>query len=387
MLKSWQRSGKAEVAALPLPVVDWDSNLPLKDKIARLIVDYAQVWQPDLILDINGAGILPVSGQCRWTPELALRPWLEWWFQDPILKVRKEREAGSLDAWLNALGCPLVKNCAWDRTLAKEYSEWTGKSWGWIPGAVDPELFSPEAAESSSRKPAPADLRFFGRYFPEPPRAADKMEKALNKAVSLRVVRPEESYFDLFRKEPSELNPLEEAFHKAKRHVRGLFEEEILNLKELCDAKAAYYLRSNVLNQLEPLFPSRSFTGDGYPARFGASTEKLYAPGGLSAAYRSSLVSLDLANGQSFSGTNLRVYEIMAAGGVLACNRRPDFDPSGEFDGKAYFHFETAEELAGLASRLRKDPALGNQVSVAARSLIRREHSWLKRLPQIMEMA
>ena len=83
----------------------------------------------------------------------------------------------------------------------------------------------------------------------------------------------------------------------------------------------------------------------------------------------------------------MRVYEIMASGGVLACNRRPDFDPAGKLDGKAYFSFEKPEELQALCKKLKKDKALRSSVSVEARKLIRKSHSWLHRLPAIMETA
>ena len=387
MFKSWQRSGNAEVAALPLPVVDWDKTPDLKDKIAKLIIDYAMIWRPDVILDVNGAGILPVSGQSRWTPELALVPWAEWWFDDPYIYSESHRNDGTFEPWLKALGCPLVKNFIWDATLAKEYSEWTGKTWTHLPTATDPELFSPDSAEKSPVKFNQVDFCFFGTFYQEPASDNSTESQEINHVVSRRIMHPEQSYFELLSSEPERFQSIASAFAKAKRHRWGAFDKEICDIKHKCNAKSGYFRRSNVLLDIAARLPSNIMAGDGIPSSLEPSKDKLYVPSCLSACYEASTISLDLANGQSFSGTNMRAYEIMAAGGIMVCNKRPDFDPNGEFDGKAYFSFEKPEEVEALCKKLKEDPALRSSVSAEARKLVRKSHSWLHRLPAIMDIA
>ncbi len=385
MLKSWQRSGMAEVASLPLPVVDWNEKPELKDKISRMIVDYAMVWRPDMILDVNGTGVLPVSGQSRWTPELALAPWVEWWFDDPLIYASSHRAAGTLEPWLKALGCPLVKNFIWDATLAKEYSVWTGKRWTHLPTATDPELFSPASAEASASKFDPVDFCFLGTCYKEPEEDASAISQEINHMVSMRIMRPMKSYFDLFEDEPETFACIKEAFAKARRHLWGSVSPEVCDIKGKCNEKTGYFLRSNVLKGLAEIFPSRLLAGDGYPPSMRPAKSKFFTPSILSAGYQAATLSVDLANSQSFSGTNLRVYEIMASGGVLACNRRPDFDREGKLDGKAYFSFEKPEELKDLCERMKTDKSLRASVSAEARAVARRDHSWVNRLQAIME--
>ncbi len=387
MYKSWQRSGQVEVASLPLPVVDWDGNPALKDKIARLIVDYAMVWKPDAIVDVNGAGVMPVSGQELWTPELAMIPWMEWWWDDPFLYAGERRAAGVLEPWLRAIGCPLVKNFIWDAALAKEYSEWTGKPWRHLPLATDPSLYSPESAERSHLPFAPVDVCFLGRFFEKPNPDNSSFSREINLAVSRRIMRPSLDYFETIAAEPSLFVEIGALFSAAKRKRWGAFGEGISAFKADMDGRCGYFLRCEPLNRVAELFPSRFFAGDGMPARFSPYPEKIFAPAALSARYGSAKLSLDFPGGRNFSGTNMRVYEIMASGGAMACSRRPDFDVEGEFDGKAYFSFEKPEELKALVERLEKDKGLRASVSSEARSLIRRGHSWLNRLPALMEAA
>lgn len=384
MLKSWQRSGKAEVAALPLPVVDWDQKQDLKDKIASMIVDYAAVWHPDIILDVNGSGVLPVPGQSRLTPELIAAHWVEWWFDDPFIYTATRKGNGSFEPWLKALGCPSVKNFIWDATLAKEYSAWTGKEWLHLPTATDPDLYSPAAAEASPLKFKDVDLSFFGTLYKEPKDDKSPRSLEINHAVSRRILHPERDYFETFAAEPELFPAMSETFSKARRHRWGAFDSEILELKGQCNAKAGYFLRNNVLAPIAEALPSRVLAGDGIPDSLGPK-DKLFVPACLAACYGASTLSLDLANGQSFSGTNMRVYEIMASGGVLACNRRPDFDRGGVLDGKAYFSFKSPEEVPALCKRLKDDPALRASVSAEARALVVKSHSWVNRLQTIMD--
>lgn len=385
MYKSWQRSGLAEVASLPLPVVDWGQSNDLKDKIARMIVDYAMVWRPDMILDVNGAGVIPVAGQNRWTPELAMAPWVEWWFDDPFIYAPSHRRAETLEPWLRSLGCPLVKNFIWDATLAKEYSVWTGKPWTHLPTAVDPELFSPSAAESSKAKFDPVDYCFLGTFSQAPAESQAPLSQEINHLVSTRIMRPDLCYFDAFEERKGSFPLASAAFAKARRHLWGAFDEEICSIKDECDAKAGFFLRSKTLLELAKLGGSSLIAGDGHPAELNPAKGKFFTPAILSACYKTSTVSLDLANSQSFSGSNMRVYEIMASGGALATNRKPDFDPSGSLEGKAYFRFETPEELKALCERLKREKGLKEAVGAEARAFVRSAHSWVERLKAILE--
>ncbi len=388
MMKCWQKEEGVEVAGLPLPVVDWDQQPGLKDRIAKLIVEYAAVWRPDIILDVNGAGCLPVSGERRWTPELALTPWVEWWYNDPMNYAKRHAEAGTLELWLKALGCPVVKNIIWDATLAKEYSEWTGKEWTHLTAATDVGLFSPESAKESPLKFPSTDLCFLGSWYPLPSNVCEgELGDEINHVVANRVMYPNLSFFDLIEKEPERLPCFAGIVSRAKRKRWGAYTPEIISLKEMCNAKAGYFLRSNPFEEIAKAFPSRLIAGDNWAKKYKPMKEKIYIPSCLSACYRASTVCLDLPNLESYSGTNMRVYEILAAGGILATSRRPDFDPEGKLDGKVYFHFEKTEQLKKIVESLKITPSLVKKVSENAIAYVRSKHSWSHRLKSILKAA
>jgi len=83
----------------------------------------------------------------------------------------------------------------------------------------------------------------------------------------------------------------------------------------------------------------------------------------------------------------MRVYEILAAGGVLVTGRRPDFDLSGKLDGKVYFHFEKPEALRDIVDSLKAKPSLAKEVSENAIAFVRKSHTWADRLPKILAAA
>jgi len=388
MMKCWQKADKVEVAGLPLPVLDWDQNPGLKEKIARLIVDYALVWKADLVVDVNGAGVLPVPGEKRWTPELALTNWVEWWYNDPMNYAKKHREAGTDELWLKAIGCPLVKNFIWDATQAKEYSSWTGKEWTHLSAAVDPSLFSPDSAKASPFKFPSTELCFLGSYYPMPSNdCGGQLGEEVNHVVANRIMYPKLTYFDLIEREPARLPEFAAIISKAKRKRWGAYSPETISLKEMCNSKAGYFLRSHPFEALAKDFPSRLLAGDNWPRKFKPFKDKIYIPSCLSASYRASTVCLDLPNLESYTGTNMRVYEILAAGGVLVTGRRPDFDPSGKLDGKVYFNFEKPEDLRGIVDSLKAKPSLAKEVSENAMAFVKKSHTWGDRLPKILSAA
>ncbi len=386
-INCWKRLPGLEVAEIPLPTVDWNLNPELKARIASLIVEYGKVWKPDLIVDVNGAGIIPVPGEKAWTPELAGTPWAEWWFDDPVIYADGHSKEGSLEAWLQALSCPLVENFIWDATLAKEHSVWTGRRWTHLPTAVDPEAFSPKAAESSPVKFPPFDISFLGSHYPPPGRHGDpELDAELEGIASRRIASPSESYFEIFAKEPSSFAKSAAAFDAAKHGAAwGAFAGELPQLRGLCNAKTGEILRTRPLDEIAKAFPSRLFVGEGWPPSFNAVKDKLYMPSCLSACYRASGLCLDLGNGQSFSGTNMRVYEIMASGGAMACNRRPDFDPEGKFEGQAYLFFKDADGLAASLEELKSKPAFRKELGESARACVESAHSWTRRLESMLE--
>ncbi len=98
MIASWRQFRDVEIAEIPLPVVDWDKNPSLKGRIAKLIVDYAAVWKPSFILDVNGSGVLPMPDDPHYTAEVANVPWVEWWFDDPASYAAAHETGGTLDA-------------------------------------------------------------------------------------------------------------------------------------------------------------------------------------------------------------------------------------------------------------------------------------------------
>lgn len=387
LIHSWQQLNSLEVRDLPLPVTEWDGMAELKSKIKKLIVDLAEIEKPAFILDVNGAGILPLEdGSGRWTPEAVDVPWVEWWWDEPSLYYPQYKEANEIEDWFRALKAPSVRHFMWDATLAREYSRWLGKDFKYLPTATHPGAFNPAAEAHSDRKFPSSDIAFLGTFF-QRPHIPEKGEEAkeINFVLEKRVENPDENYFDITGTFPERTPLLSSIITEASKKPLGIFTEEPQAYRRRMNGFTGFKRRTEKLEELNGFFDSKFFCGDNWPDEFGASKDKIYQPLHLVSLYRSALFSLDLGNGQSFSGTTMRCYEIMSSGGVLAISNFPDFDPEGKLNGTAYIKYSSAEELCEKKEFFRNHPENAAAIRNNAREYVLSAHTWPHRLSGILQ--
>ena len=386
MLHSWQEAGDIEIRSLPLPVANWDSKPGLKRKISRLIVDLAEIEKPAFILDINAAGILPLDDDKKeWTVEKAGVPWMEWWWDDPLNYYVHFPDC--VEKWYGALTAPNIRHFFWDEVLAEEYSVWFGRKCRYLPTAVHPGAFNPEARKHSSAGFNTSDISFLGTFYHGlSGNEYETRRSELDFLAGQRFEFPEKNYFEILREYPGKLPFFEAELNNARQRNAGIFSGFVSPWRCMINSLTGLKRRNEILEDILVNFSSRFFAGDNWPEKFNASKNKIYRPEDLTNCYLNSVLNLDLGNGQSFTGTNMRSYEIMSCGGLLAYTGKfPDFDPCGKLDRHVYIRASAAGELAELCSFYKGEPELSRKIRENAREYIIRNHTWINRLKILLE--
>ncbi len=378
----WSLSNDLQLASMSIPARSGGDG-SLGDEIAKEI----ERLRPDFILDVNGHGLAELSGDSGiWTPQAAGVPWVEWWFDDPAIYAGQHEGRGRLEAFIKTLESPCVRHFIWDAALAREYSRWSGRTWTHLPTATHPGMFHPDAAAHSKLDLGSHELFFAGTYhsYPFPPESElEGCGAAYATGERLRDSRL--SYFEIASKAGAPAS-LKSAFPAEGPLCLGAaFRPELRSLRHLCNIGVALERRNKPLEGLRSSFSDCLFIGEGWPETFKARREKVYGPADLAALFAASGVSADLGNGQSFSGTNMRAYEAMSCEGLLACDYGPEFDPDGSLRDKVYLRFENAAELKDKLESLFSKAGAAREMRKAARAYSVAEHSWLKRLPPILE--
>ena len=389
LIHSWQMIGDVEILALQIPVTQMDTRPELRVRVAKTIADGIAKHRVDLVLDVNGAGVLPLdSALQRWTTTESAAPWCEWWWDDPINYAGRKSALNELDEWTDALTRHGIRHFIWDATLAREYSVWFNSTWTYLPTATNTGFFHPDAAGLSARKFTPCDIAFLGTYYPRQasPNEQDRTEE-VDFLAERRVANPDETIFDLLDK-PKERNGAKgilDDITTARTSKNSAFSPLSLKWKNRINREVGHRRRTATIESLSPAFPRRLFVGDHWPSDMRAETGKTFQPTELAAIYQTAAFSLELGNGQAYSGTALRSYEIMACGGVLTTNQRPDFDPDGSLRDSVYITFSSASELAILKEHYANNQRSLAEIRSNARDYAAAKHSWACRLPRILE--
>jgi len=389
LIHNWQLLDGLEVLGLQLPVAQWDCLPDLQRNLAKTIVTAVDERKIDFVLDINGAGVLPLDeGLSSWTTTRVGAPWCEWWWDDPINYVHKKAAANQLDEWIDALSHRHVRHFIWDRTLAREYSTWFGRTWTHLPTATNVGFFHPDAAKLSIRNFPPLDIAFLGTFYLRPAVPADDQRRTeFDYLAARRVDAPDDSYFDLINgtgirgRAPNFLVD----FAAAQSTSHGFFAERLVDWKRGLNWEVGLRRRTMPLEELSPMFQAHFFAGENWPAFFDAEATMMFQPAELAALYQTTMFSLDLGNGQAFTGTAMRSYEIMACGGILSLRHLPDFDPAGELRDKVYITYASAKDLAIQREHYANNPRRLAEIRAAAREFAASRHSWLHRFPVIIE--
>ncbi len=385
MALEWKQSGLLDdLFDLPLPVVDWDSQPDRKREIVGLIPRLIREAGCDLVVDVNGVGMLPLGDDPAgaWTVD-SPAVWCVWWWDDPVNFVMQHRS--HFERWRRALVNPNVRHFFWDATLAKEYSIWLGKRCEWLPTAVNPEAFSPDSAGKASRMFPPVDVSFLGNFYVSGEMPDTPEGREIEVIARRRVSATDRTYFDIVTQGRAELPLFSAILDRALKVGDGPFDTEWMAWRHRINHRVAVLRRTTPLEDLLGKVESAFFVGDNWPARFRAERARIVSPYDLSACYRSSVLGLDFSTGQSFTGSTMRCYEVMATGSVLACHPRPDFDPDGSRNGKAYVAYGSTDELVAQLARLKGDAAALCRLRGEARQYAAVNHSWTQRLSRLLD--
>ena len=379
MAHAWEVCG-AEIARVRVPVAAMLSDPAARFEAAETIRQAIRAAAPDLVLDVNAVGVLPLDAAgTHWTTEETDAPWCLWWWDAPhvcAFPLRRKEEAAGL--W-KALRAPAVRHFFWDAVLAREYTEWMGQPCRYLPTAAHTGLFHPDAIAISDRKFEPVELTFLGSAFPLPRKSS--LPKVYEVARACMENR-DSTVLELARRRAGTMDAFGRALAKSGSSVEGPFHPELLEWKSVLDAYIGYERRTVYLHRALEEVRRGFFAGKGWPEVFGAETP-FFQPAHLVMRYQTSLFNADFGNGHSFSGTSLRCYEIMAAGGALLCARFPDFDPEGALENKVYLAYATPDEMAGKIRAFRAEPRLLEPLREQARAFVAERHGWEHRLAEL----
>jgi hypothetical protein len=386
----WQQIDGIELKTLPLPVSDWNRDPSLKKKITALISDLVEIDRPDFILDVNGAGILPVDEEFKhWTTEEVNVPWVEWWWDDPANifnnYVNGIPDEAELFGWINAMKSSNVCHFCWDKVLGQEFSRWLEIPVHYLPTATHPGFFNPEAANLSKRVFSPVEVSFLGYYYGACEKWDGKESQELDFLIRQRISEPELDYFEIVKKYRDELELFGRVMRKAKISQRKVFDGQVNSWRNAVNLNVGLKRRNEIINEISANSESAFFAGYNWPDHLGCA-DKIYQPVELVNLFQATLFNLDFLNGQSFTGTNMRCYEIMSAGGILVLTGKNDLDPDDSLAGQVYLKYESPEQFAELKKEYPRDSKKLIAMRDNARSYVIEKHSWLTRFKTILEV-
>lgn len=366
-----------------LPTISMATDNELRIQIARSLVNAVILGKPDLVVDVNASGILPINGGAsRWTTDYAGCPWCVWWWDAPPTCLAPMRHPEEVRPFLRRLRQQHVRHFMWDRTLAQEYAVWFRQPVHWLPTATHPGFFNPLAAQIQQAVCSNVDIAFLGSFGPGRPTAGSG---DVDRLVAERVKESECNYFEIVRRYPGVFSAFASTLALAVHAPDGPFHPELLDIKRQVDAGVGFWRRSLPLDWIRNSRLSCCFIGSNWPAIFKAKPIPVYQPAHLVEYYRHSLFSLELGNCQSHTGIAMRAYEIMASGGVLFCLERPDFDPTGALESQVYLRARV-EELPDLCVRFRQASQTVRAIQHQARRYVVEHHSWNHRLLQLLSI-
>jgi glycosyltransferase involved in cell wall biosynthesis len=355
-------------------------------KYARRLLHTIEKLKPDMVLDLHGLGILPLdqSGK-KWIPSECHTAWCVWWWDTPYFYTSKG-EAPLL--WLNAMKSPNVRHFIWDEPLSREYSLWFHKKVHWLPTGVDPESFAPNHSQRADESGPLYDVSFLGTYSYGPEQAVgDPLHQEIEYVARAHIRKPKKDLLELSVSLKRRAPRFHEMLERERRLPIAGFSGELALWKSEISARTGCFRRNACLQFVRRNFRAPLFVGENWPEEFAVTARRVINPRQVGAYYRNSFLCLDPGNGQSFTGTALRSYEIMASGGLLVCRKHPDFDPAGELDGAVYIGYSTQKELLDIYRIYREQPRKTKEVRENCRDFAASHHSWAKRLAAMVRMA
>jgi hypothetical protein len=377
---SWRRCN-AEATEYYFPVIPCAKSPQTRQAETKRLLEAIDRVKPDLILDVNGVGILPMDKDgSRWLPTETGIPWCVWWWDRP--RYHAYLEPNLCPAWVHTLQQPAMHLFLWDEPLSREYSVWLQKPVHWLPTATHAGMFWP-SRETYDPSRIQYDACFLGEFLEAPASAPPEINAVANE----RFFSPQRTVFEIAERlgltAPALMDLLVSEFKKPERG----FSAEYFAWVQQTNHCVAKLRRTSCLEEILASFPKRLFIGQNWPPQFQVETLGNGNPAVLSSWYGDALLCPDPGNGQSHTGTALRSYEIMSSGGVLVCRRYPDFDPTGSDEGRVYLAFERPDELLEIRQRLIENPDLAAGIRSEARRYVAERHTWLHRLAYLVRVA
>ncbi len=105
----------------------------------------------------------------------------------------------------------------------------------------------------------------------------------------------------------------------------------------------------------------------------------------FAATISGSKVNLNIIDDTTYPSANMRFFEIPCAGGLQVCSPCPEMDKTFR-DGETIFYYSRIDDLPPLLDTLLHNDELRNRVARNAHDLVNREHTYMHRVRQILDV-
>lgn len=383
------QAANEEFVILP-PPVEPPANPYSADVRARMAIvarwrDALDAHSPELILDNGGAGLAIVHDADDPTARLFHEsidvPLVSHWI-DPLVTVFQSMP------WPTVWQCMHSDNwfkCMWDRPQTDELSRFG------IPRAHRIPMAAPDR-DYDTRPLRPQDARalvsFVGGqntsyFFPQRSVPAD-MLLCGSLAHAVRADMPDVCFFDVYyhlyrlAEPPTSNEPIQARIAKAQSY----FAQKLFYNAAMCIRQRDRF----VIFLKQKLGDTFTLIGDRWNTAYGLTclppfptTEEYFAH------FRRTAINLNLVNGNTDSGLNMRHFEITAAGGFMLCYHQPEIEEFFEV-GKECDTFRNEQELLEKVRYYLEHSDQRVEIAAAGQRRTLSEHLYSHRLQSILKM-
>ncbi len=388
---NWWKSAceSAEEPFIVLPPAGKDEGNPYaadvaaRSEVGPKWLDQLAGGDVDLLLDNGGTGLtfvpsLSNSGSTRLMHEAAGLP-LASHFIDPLVTASQGVPWSAL--W-NCLASKLWFKFMWDKPQTEELVQFGVPNVHHVPMAAPDRAYNtrPLDATHPERSVSFVGGQNTGCFYPGARVLPEKL-LAGTLAMGVRADLPDlpffRIYFDLYRlaEPPLQTDSLATRIDKASDYFSAkLFYNASLCIKQR-DRFVIFLKR-----RLGDMF---TLIGDRWHTAYGLTTEpKLPTTDAYFEHFRKTAINLNLVNGNSDSGLNMRHFEITAAGGFMLCYHSADIDEFFEV-GTECETFTDEQDLLKKIQFYLEHPKKRMEIAQAGQRRTLKEHLYSHRLKTI----
>lgn len=383
---------------------DRASPAPLEDRLrprlmhGRACVDALAARTPDFLLDANAAGAIcvggttgvPASGQPAPSPPTPqritllhnhLRIPLVSHLVDPITSCMSGLPEG---AWWSVLNDPAWLKLAFDKAQAREMTEFGITNVGHMPMAApdldyDTRPLDVSAIEHPVSFVGSQSTNYYSPAFAPP--ADTLLAGAL--AHSYRAAEPDASFFDIYHhvyRLAAAPRPADSARDRLEKFLRYSTD------KLAYSAQLWVRQRNRFVLFLARQIPDRfSVYGENWGSWSVDARPPVPTREGYLRLFRRSLININLHNGNTETGLNLRTFEITAAGGFMLCVHTPELEECFEV-GRECDAFRSERELLDKIRFYAANPSRAAQIARAGQQRTLRDHLQSHRLAAVIKV-